>query len=180
MVDDVLANGRRFYRPHGGAFMPVEFQGAAYRFGHSMVRPVLPGEPGRRRRQPVLRLHLRSRTRQGPDPADLRGGCRAPRRFVGWQTFFDFGDGEVKPNKRIDTKISTPLFNLPLGAIASHDPPTALPQRNLLRQLTWSFRRASDSRGRWARPRSRRPTSPSSRGYGLTSSIGRRRSGTTS
>ena len=27
------------------------------------------------------------------DPTDLRGGVRAPRRFVGWQTFFDFGDG---------------------------------------------------------------------------------------
>ena len=54
-------------------------------------------------------------------PIDLRGGARAPRRFIGWQTFFDFGDGNVKPNKRIDTKISTPLFNLPLGAIPSHD-----------------------------------------------------------
>ena len=39
----------------------------------------------------------------------------------------------------IDTKISTPLFNLPLGAIASGDAPTALPQRNLLRHLTWSL-----------------------------------------
>ena len=73
------------------------------------------------------------------DPVDLRGGARAPRRFIGWQTFFDFGDGEVKPNKRIDTKISTPLFNLPLGAIASHDTPQSLPQRNFLRQLTWSL-----------------------------------------
>jgi hypothetical protein len=70
---------------------------------------------------------------------DLRGGARATRRFIGWQTFFDFGDGNVKPNKRIDTKISTPLFDLPLGAIASHDPPQSLPQRNLLRQLTWSL-----------------------------------------
>ena len=73
------------------------------------------------------------------DPADLRGGQRAPRRFVGWQTFFDFGDGQVKPNKRIDTRLSTPLFHLPLGAIASHDRPTALPQRTLLRHLTWSL-----------------------------------------
>jgi hypothetical protein len=69
----------------------------------------------------------------------LRGGARAPRRFIGWQTFFDFGDGQVKPNKRIDTKISTPLFDLPLGAIASHDTPQALPQRTLLRHLTWSL-----------------------------------------
>ena len=69
----------------------------------------------------------------------MRGGARAARRFVGWQTFFDFGDGEVKPNKKIDTKISTALFTLPLGAIATHDAPTALPQRNLLRHLTWQL-----------------------------------------
>ena len=47
--------------------------------------------------------------------------------------------GRCKPNKLIDTKISTPLFDLPLGAIASGDPPTSLPQRNLLRQLTWKL-----------------------------------------
>jgi hypothetical protein len=138
MVDDVLRNGRRFYRPQGEAVMPVEFQGAAYRFGHSMVRPSyranLKGDEG----EPFFALVF-DPSASGPDPADLRGGHRAPRRFIGWQTFFDFGDGEVKPNKRIDTKISTPLFNLPLGAIASHDPPTSLPQRNLLRQLTWSL-----------------------------------------
>ena len=45
----------------------------------------------------------------------------------------------MKRNKRIDTHISTPLFTLPLGAIASHDAPTVLAQRNLLRQLTWSM-----------------------------------------
>jgi len=39
----------------------------------------------------------------------------------------------------IDTKISTPLFTLPLGAIASHKAPTALMQRNLLRHMTWSM-----------------------------------------
>ena len=45
----------------------------------------------------------------------------------------------MRPNKTIDTKISTPLFNLPLGTIATGEPPTALPQRNLLRHLTWSL-----------------------------------------
>ena len=39
VVNDVLRNGRRFYRPSGPSFIPVEFQGAAYRFGHSQVRP---------------------------------------------------------------------------------------------------------------------------------------------
>ena len=147
----MLRRGRRFYRPRrGAAFMPVEFQAAAYRFGHSMVRPSyranLAGDNG----QPFFGFVFDPAQHGKPDPDDLRGGCRAPRRFVGWQTFFDFGDGEVKPNKRIDTKISTPLFHLPLGAIASHDPPTSLPQRNLLRHLTWSCRPASASPARWA------------------------------
>ena len=65
------------------------------------------------------------------DPVDLRGGARAKRRFIGWQTFFDFGptftDGPgnpnpaIRPNKLIDARISTPLFQLPLAAIASGD-----------------------------------------------------------
>jgi Animal haem peroxidase len=38
LVNDILARGRRIYRPAVG-FMPVEFQGACYRMGHSMVRP---------------------------------------------------------------------------------------------------------------------------------------------
>lgn len=137
MVDDVLANGRRFYRPNE-AFMPVEFQGAAYRFGHSMVRPSYRANLAGDAVKPFFGF-IFDPNATGPDPADLRGGFRAARRFVGWQTFFDFGDGQVKPNKLIDTRISTPLFNLPLGAIASHDPPTALSQRTLLRQLTWSL-----------------------------------------
>jgi hypothetical protein len=33
---------------------------------------------------------------------------------------------------------------LPLGSIASGDPPTSLPQRNLLRHLTWSLPSGQD------------------------------------
>jgi len=141
MVDDVLANGRRFYTPVSGeAFMPVEFGGACYRFGHSMVRPSyranLAGDDGDAFFGFIFDPGQNDAT---ADPDDLRGGFRAPRRFIDWQTFFDFGDGEVKRNKRIDTRISTPLFTLPLGAIASHDPPAVLAQRTLLRHLTWSL-----------------------------------------
>jgi Animal haem peroxidase len=143
LVDDVLKRGARFYRPKPGqGFMPVEFQAAAYRFGHSMVRPSyranLKGD-GVGGGQPFFGMVFDPGGDGQADPIDLRGGARAPRRFIGWQTFFDFGDGEVKPNKKIDTKISTPLFNLPLIAIASHDQPQVLAQRNLLRQLTWSL-----------------------------------------
>jgi hypothetical protein len=141
MVADVLAKGRQFYTVGPGeAFMPIEFGAACYRFGHSMVRPSyranLAGDQGK----PFFGFIFDPRQNDATsDPSDLRGGFRAARRFIGWQTFFDFGDGQVKRNKRIDTHISTPLFTLPLGAIASHDHPTVLPQRNLLRQLTWSI-----------------------------------------
>ena len=147
MVDDVLQNGRSFYTVQPGeAFMPVEFQGACYRFGHSMVRPSyranLKGDNG----NPFFGFIFDpGQNGATADPGDLRGGFRAPRRFVGWQTFFDFGvdpgtgNVEVKRNKQIDTHVSTPLFTLPLGAIPSQDQPTVLAQRNLLRHLTWSL-----------------------------------------
>ena len=139
MVDDIIRNGRRFYRGMRKGYIPVEFQAAAYRFGHSMVRPSYRANLAGDNDDPFFGMVFDPDGDGQRDPVDLRGGSRAPRRFIDWQTFFDFGDGEVKPNKRIDTKISTPLFNLPLGAIASHDRPQSLPQRNLLRQLTWSL-----------------------------------------
>jgi hypothetical protein len=154
MVDDVLAHGNRFFQPtSANAFMPIEFAGAAYRFGHSMVRP-------------SYRLNFTSGKGDGPDPGadpffalvfdasapdfsgppsrdrdDLLGGFPAARRYVGWQTFFDLGDGQVRNNKKIDPTISSVLFTLPLPAIAPHTEtaPTVLPQRNLLRQLTWGL-----------------------------------------
>jgi hypothetical protein len=139
LVDALLARGPRFYRPRfGEAFMPVEFQGAAFRFGHSMVAPAfrvnLAGDGGR----PFVAMLFDPSQEGQADPADLRGGVRAARRFVGWQGFFDFGDGEAARSKRIDTKLSTPLFDLPLP-IVKGSPPTALSQRNLLRHLTWGL-----------------------------------------
>lgn len=140
-VRNILANGRRWYRPEPGpAYIPVEFQGAVYRFGHSMVRPSyranMRGNPDG---TPFFGMIFDPAGEGQRDPVDLRGGRRAPRRFIGWQTFFNFDDGNVRPNKRIDRKISTPLFNLPLGAISSGTPPVSLAGRNLLRHLTWSL-----------------------------------------
>ncbi|MDX6213297.1 MAG: hypothetical protein QOF82_2384 [Frankiales bacterium] len=150
-VDAVLHSRRRCYRPEVQAFVPVEFSGAAYRFGHSMVRPSyranLAGDNG----APFFGLIFDSRIQVADgatpsiEPDDLRGGFRSPRRFIGWQTFFDFGGthtAAVRPNKLIDTVLSTPLFSLPLSAIAhlQGDPgPVALPQRTLLRHLTWAL-----------------------------------------
>lgn len=145
LVDDIQSRGRQHYQPEMGlATMPIEFQGAAFRCGHTMVRPSyranLKGDNGK----PFFGFIFDPKLGDIPsapnvDPNDLRGGFRAPRRFIGWQTFFDFNDGQVKHNKQMDTKISSPLFSLPLGAIANHKPPIALPQRNLLRHITWSM-----------------------------------------
>ena len=140
LVDDILSAGRKFYRPRGEAFIPVEFQ-IGYRFGHSMIRPSyranLKGDNG----NPFFGMIFQPEGQGQADPIDLRGGARAPRRFIGWQTFFKFPgfEGDVRPNKRIDTKISTPLFNLPLQTIFSGTPPVSLMQRNLLRTLTWQL-----------------------------------------
>jgi hypothetical protein len=141
LVNDILANGRRFYLPsRGEQSIPVEFQAAAYRFGHSMVRPSYRANLAGDVNRPFFGFVFDAAGENQPDPVDMRGGARAPRRFIGWQTFFRFPSHalNVRPSKMVDTKISTPLFNLPLGAIASGDKPTALPQRNLLRHLTWS------------------------------------------
>jgi hypothetical protein len=150
LVDDILRNGRRWYR-FSNPTIPVEFQTGTFRFGHSLVRPSyranLAGDIDRAtgRPAPFFGFIFDPAGEGQADPVDLRGGARARRRFIGWQTFFDFGlrepDGTpaVKPNKRIDTSLSTALFNLPLQTIPSRDAPTALAQRNLLRHLTWSL-----------------------------------------
>jgi len=142
LVDDIVANGRRHYT-EDVARIPVEFQTSAYRFGHSMVRPSyranLAGDDG----DPFFAFVFDPAEFGQPDPDDLTGGHRAARRFIDWQTFFDFGDGEVKNAKRIDTSISSPLFRLPASAIGAGRGedigPTSLATRNLLRHLTWEI-----------------------------------------
>jgi Animal haem peroxidase len=139
MVSDVHANGGRFYPTRKTeSSIPIEFQ-MAYRFGHSLVRPSYRANfTGAGGGQFFALLFDGG---QSGEPTDLRGGARGSRRFIGWQTFFRFPgfENEVRPNKRIDTRLSTALFDLPLGAIASGLPPVSLAERNLLRHLTWQM-----------------------------------------
>jgi hypothetical protein len=153
MVSNVLTGGNRFYNPPAGnAFMPIEFAAAAYRFGHSIVRPSYrcnftsgTGDSTSPTANPFFAMVFDASLPNfsGPldyDRNDLLGGYPAARRYVGWQTFFDFGDGQVKNNKKIDRKLSSPMFDLPVHVIAPpQKTPTVLPQRNLLRQLTWGL-----------------------------------------
>jgi len=145
-VGGLLARRGRVF-PGPVPFIPVEFQGAAYRMGHSMVRPSYranfngirgadPAAPG----APFFGMIFDPAGEGQADPVDLRGFTRAPRRFIGWQTFFKFDATSFRTNKRLDTTLSTALFDLPLATIPGAEPaPTSLAQRNLLRHVTWSI-----------------------------------------
>ena len=135
-TEDVLEHGRRFYTWRNDPFIPIEFSVAAYRFGHSQVRPSYRanfGTSATDATQQFFALIFDPNAADPADPNDLRGGRRAARRFIDWQTFFDFGDGRARPNKKIDTVLSTPLFSLPGQPTGT---PTSLATRNLIRNLT--------------------------------------------
>jgi len=115
IVTDVLADGPKHFRWRHQPYIPVEFSVAAYRLGHSQVRQTYRANFGPSAQDPSRQFFAQifnPAAPDGDDPQDLRGGKRAARRFIDWQTFFDFGDGLVFQNKRIDTVISNPLFDL--------------------------------------------------------------------
>ena len=136
LVDDVLRNGPQSFTWRNDPYIPVEFSVAAYRFGHSQVRPSYRANFGTSATdadQQFFALIFDPAATEPDDPPTCAADSRAPRRFIDWQTFFDFGDGRVRPNKKIDTKLSTVLFDL-LGQPQGE--PTSLATRNLLRNLT--------------------------------------------
>ena len=154
VYEQVKEKGPTVFLPSPNPQMPREFQIAAYRFGHSQIRPGYKINIGFG--APIFDAALDARDDNDPntpldtDPNDLRGGRRAPRRFVEWDTFFDFGTQEVgikdghpvvqpkvKRNKRIDPFISSPMFDLPFGPglPGPEDHIRTLAGRNLERHL---------------------------------------------
>ena len=124
--------------------IPVEFSVAAYRFGHSQIRPSYRVNFGPTGGSPFFAFVFDDSIDGNPaDPADMRGGVRAPRRFIDWQTFFNFGDGLFRPNKRIDSKLSSPLFLLPGVKSAlpgmPNDGEQSLASRNLMRHVNFGI-----------------------------------------
>jgi hypothetical protein len=119
----------RFYHWRNQPFMPVEFSVAAFRLGHSMVRP-------------AYRLNDDDSTLLPIFP-DLMGfGTMAAGRAIDWGRFIDVErrdhDGNDAAKKRrlqlaykIDTALVAPLANLPPQVAG--DPPPSLGLRNLIR-----------------------------------------------
>jgi hypothetical protein len=127
LISDVTAERvqRRFYRWRGRPFIPVEFSGAAYRFGHSMVRDLYEVN-ARAGDLPVFS----SATAAG-ELGDLRGFRPLPAALeIEWERFFEVA-AERPPQSSfaLDTGIAPALRHLPVEV--SDEP--ELPRLNMRR-----------------------------------------------
>jgi len=125
----VIADRRNlaFYHFRNEPFMPLEFSAAAYRFGHSMVRP------GYRLSETISPLPIFA----PGAAADLRGFRKPPSNFaIDWNLFIDLQPRDPADSTRtqlayrIDTSLVNGLGVLP-ASVASN--PNILSLRNLER-----------------------------------------------
>lgn len=137
----------KFFKWRKDPFIPIEFAGAVYRFGHSMVRPSYHLNRAQQAATEALRsVHKRASWRvpffaaigdnlngfspmPDPNPFPLR---------IEWAFFFDLGaKNKPQPSYKIDTSLGDPLAQLFAANVVQPDPTHArrglLSVRNLLR-----------------------------------------------
>jgi hypothetical protein len=102
LMDELLAEGPRWYRPDGPTYIPLEFADAAYRYGHSQIRRSYRLQAG----GPELPLF-----------PDLLGFQAVPAsRRVDWAQLFAFpGRPAPQPSKKIDGRLARSLIELPMA-----------------------------------------------------------------
>jgi hypothetical protein len=100
LVEEVLGDGPRWYRPGPESYIPFEFADAAYRYGHSQMRQSY-------------------RLNDGLEPQalfpDLLGFRPIdPARRIDWSLMFDLpGRSPAQRGKRIDGRLPRALVELP-------------------------------------------------------------------
>jgi len=158
VLDALKTNGAydqaklKYYKYKKYPFMPIEFSVAAYRLGHSMVRP------GYRLNDAIL-LPIFPVEETGTQPPQLPEGLTGFRRLISnwgldWGRFIDIDErayGSMKPGPydllpnfrrlqlayRIDTSLVDPLGSLPATVVGNH--PASLAFRNLLRSAQFGL-----------------------------------------
>ncbi len=148
IVDDVFTNGRKLFEvgasPTQMPTMPIEFSVAAYRLGHSMVRAAYNWNKNFDNGAGTLDLLFQFTGKSG----DLGGENHLLSIWIAdFRRLYNFdqaGRGDLvvpaaKFNRarRIDTRIVSPLADLPTGAIGEAAGPDGDERRNLAyRNLT--------------------------------------------
>lgn len=145
----------RFYKWRNEPFIPVEFSVAAYRFGHSMVRPVYrlntkfgvdpPAEADKINGRQFI--FTPTDTNQG-----LNGFRKIPENFaIDWRLYFDLnienqpktGVERIQPAYKIDSSLVNPLAKLP-EFVKKKNRFASLAQRNLRRGNTMGLPSGQD------------------------------------
>ncbi len=100
LTELILRGDRRYYRPDGGAFIPLEFADGAYRYGHSQIRH---------------RYQVNSESGVVPIFPDLIGfQLVRPEHRVDWARLFDVdGEPSAQRAKKLDGRLVRPLIALP-------------------------------------------------------------------
>ena len=102
LMDELLAEGPRYYEPEGPSYIPLEFADAAYRYGHSQIR---------------RSYRLQADGPELPVFPDLLGFQPVPaNRRVDWSQLFAFpGRPAPQPSKKIDGRLARSLIELPMA-----------------------------------------------------------------
>jgi hypothetical protein len=109
LTQQILNGDRRYYRPRGEPFIPLEFADGAYRYGHSQIRH-------------AYRINRESAA--VPIFPDLMGfrPIRAEHR-VDWTLLFDRqGCAPAQRAKKLDGRLVRALIALPASMTAATDP----------------------------------------------------------
>src|SRR5215216_1839451 len=125
VVDDILKNpdaptgptvDLKFFEWQNQPFIPVEFSVAAYRFGHSMIRPSYDLN------EVVTDVPIFSGKARPGNLEHLGGFRRLPAFWtIDWSHFVKIGNRSPQKSRKINVRLAQPLFKLPKSIDAARN-----------------------------------------------------------